>query len=162
MPPPAGSLRLIKRHIRELRISRTTIIVTIYFIINVLGRLSVAIFGLAYNMMDKTGIEYPILATNWTSVSWTNHVNPTTNAVVHPPIPNFQGAEGKDTSSKALSCSNELTQKKKSCQIPYGMDCGSIPRDQTGLTRTSLKSLSLTLETIAPTYCQALKSQTLH
>ncbi|KAG0634062.1 hypothetical protein HOY80DRAFT_1100907 [Tuber brumale] len=55
--PPAGSLRLIKRHIRERRISRSTLIVTTYLVTNVVGRLSVAIFGLAYNMTDKTGIE---------------------------------------------------------------------------------------------------------
>ncbi|KAG0137900.1 hypothetical protein HOY82DRAFT_496838 [Tuber indicum] len=76
MSPPAGSLRLIKRHVRERRISRTTLIVTAYLVVNVVGRLSVAIFGLAYNMTDKTGIEYPILATNWTSALWTDRIFP--------------------------------------------------------------------------------------
>ncbi|KAG0634063.1 hypothetical protein HOY80DRAFT_1100913, partial [Tuber brumale] len=74
MSPPAGSFRLIKRHVRERRISRTTLIVTAYLVTNVVGRLSVAIFGLAYNMTDKTGIEYPILATNWTSALWTDPI----------------------------------------------------------------------------------------
>ncbi|KAG0633451.1 hypothetical protein HOY80DRAFT_1105449 [Tuber brumale] len=60
MSPPTGSLRLIKRHIREWRISRTTFIVTAYLLTNVIGRLSVAIFGLAYNMTDKTGIDFRI------------------------------------------------------------------------------------------------------
>ncbi|KAG0137915.1 hypothetical protein HOY82DRAFT_666824 [Tuber indicum] len=73
---PTGSVRLIKRHVQERRISRTTFIVTAYLITNVVGRLSVAIFGLAYNMADKTGIEYPILATNWTSALWTGLVFP--------------------------------------------------------------------------------------
>ncbi|KAG0635126.1 hypothetical protein HOY80DRAFT_1140123 [Tuber brumale] len=79
--PPAGSLRLIKRHIQERRISRTTLIVTTYLVTNVVGRLSVAIFGLAYNMTDKTGIEHPILATNWTSALWTDRIlfNKTSN-----------------------------------------------------------------------------------
>ena len=54
-----------------------------------------AIFGLAYNMMDKTGIEYPILATNWTSVSWTNYVDTTTNEVYGPGQDNSKAAEGK-------------------------------------------------------------------
>ncbi|KAG0633224.1 hypothetical protein HOY80DRAFT_653717 [Tuber brumale] len=74
MSPPAGSFRLIKRHIRERRISRTTFIVAAYLVTNVIGRLSVAIFGLAYNTTEKTGIEYPILATNWTSALWTGQI----------------------------------------------------------------------------------------
>ena len=56
-----------------------------------------AIFGLAYNMMDKTGIHYPILATNWTSVSWTGHIDP------NKPEEQMQfgqvATEGKDTTS---------------------------------------------------------------
>ncbi|KAG0137922.1 hypothetical protein HOY82DRAFT_644982, partial [Tuber indicum] len=76
MSPPAGSLRLIKRHIQEWRISRTTFVVAAYLVTNIIGRLSVAIFGLAYNMTDKTGIEYPILATDWTSASWSGHIFP--------------------------------------------------------------------------------------
>jgi len=94
MSPPAGSLRLIKQHIQEMRISRTTFIVTLYLITNVLGRLSVAIFGLAYNMMDKTGIEYPILATNWTSASWSGNFNTTIDLDEGHPL-SSKGAEGK-------------------------------------------------------------------
>ncbi|KAG0634073.1 hypothetical protein HOY80DRAFT_1061535 [Tuber brumale] len=75
MSPPTGSLRLIWRHIRERRMSRTTFIVAAYLFTNVVGRLSVAIFGLSYNMTDKTGIEYPILVTNWTSASWTGRIS---------------------------------------------------------------------------------------
>ncbi|KAG0635125.1 hypothetical protein HOY80DRAFT_1094813 [Tuber brumale] len=97
MSPPAGSLRIIERHIRERRISRTTFIVTAYLITNVVGRLSVAIFGLAYNMTDKTGIEYPILATNWTSAPWTSRIFPngTANTTIDSDV-----TEGKDTTSQ--------------------------------------------------------------
>ncbi|KAG0137899.1 hypothetical protein HOY82DRAFT_644931, partial [Tuber indicum] len=96
MSPPAGSLRLIERHIREWRISRTTLIVSAYLVTNVVGRLSVAIFGLAYNMTDKTGIEYPILATNWTSAIWASGISPhrTDNARVD----KYASGESKDTS----------------------------------------------------------------
>ena len=97
MSPPAGSLQLIKRHIQELRISRTTLIVTLYLITNVLGRLSVAIFGLAYNIMDQTGIQYPILATNWTSASWASYLNTTSNKVGEPDIFDPKATEGKNT-----------------------------------------------------------------
>ena len=109
MSPPTGSLRLVKRHIRERRISRTTFIVTVYLIINVLGRLSVAIFGLAYNMMDKTGIDYPILATNWTSVSWTSDVDTTINQADEEMELDKEATEGKDTTSIILlRCRNGL------------------------------------------------------
>ena len=37
-----------------------------------------AVFGLTYNMMDRTGIEYPILSTNWASVSWAGYSNAST------------------------------------------------------------------------------------
>jgi len=121
MSPPARSLRLIRRHIRGLRISRTTFIVTVYLVTNVFGRLTVAIFGLAYNMMDQTGIEYPILATNWTSVSWTSHVN-ATDEVLMPYLFNLGAAEGKDTSLKNLhySCKPALTHLKRI--VEFGME----------------------------------------
>ena len=95
MATPTGSLRLIKRHVREWRISPTTFIVTAYLITNVLGRLSVATFGLAYNMMDKKGIEYPILATNWTSAAWTSYVDTDTNKVDGLNSFDSKAAEGK-------------------------------------------------------------------
>ncbi|KAG0634072.1 hypothetical protein HOY80DRAFT_929240 [Tuber brumale] len=95
MSSPAGSFRLIKRHIRERKMSRTTLIVTAYLVTNVIGRLSVAIFGLAYNMKDETGIEYPILATNWKSASWTGRIFPegTSNRWGD----GYVRSEGKDT-----------------------------------------------------------------
>jgi len=102
MSPPTRSLRLVKRHIRERRISRTTFIVTIYLTINVLGRLSVAIFGLAYNMLDKTGIDYPILATNWTSISWAGNVDTTTNQADEEMELDQEATEGKDATSMII------------------------------------------------------------
>ena len=95
MATPTRSLRLIKRHIRERRISRTTLIVTAYLLTNILGRLSVAIFGLAFNLKDGTGLDYPILATNWTSALWTRNIDLIADVPGAP-----QGAEiveGKDT-----------------------------------------------------------------
>lgn len=91
MSPPTGSVRLIQRHIREWRISRTTFIVTVYLVINIFGRLSVAIFGLAYNMTNETGIDYPILGTNWTSVSWTGQADTLAS------LDQIKRAEGRDT-----------------------------------------------------------------
>ena len=95
MGPPTGSLRLIWRHLRKDSTSRTTWIVTVYLIINVFGRLSVAVFGLTYNMMDRTGIEYPILSTNWASVSWASYHNASTDPSLYDPAI----ANGKNTTS---------------------------------------------------------------
>jgi len=135
MSPPAGSLRLIKRHIQELRISRTTFIVILYLTTNVLGRLSVAIFGLAYNMMDKTGIEYPILATNWTSAAWASYLNTTTNEMGEQDLWDAQAVEGKHTTLVVIvlyqyTCTNT---SKKSCWIQYGRDWRSMPGCHSGL-----------------------------
>ena len=55
-----------------------------------------ATFGLAYNMMDRTGIEYPILATDWTSISWTLHVNHS-GKIQDPSSVSPGAAEGKNT-----------------------------------------------------------------
>ena len=95
MAPPTGSLRLIIRHVREWRISPTTFIVTAYLITNVLGRLSVAIFGLGYNMIDESGFDYITLATNWTSASWTNYLDTDTNEADGLNLFNSEAAEGK-------------------------------------------------------------------
>ena len=96
MAPPTGSLRLIWRHLWKDGTSQTTWIVTAYLILNVFGRLSVAAFGLTYNIMDRTGIEYPILSTNWASVSWASYYNASTVLPVY--LYNPGTADGKDTS----------------------------------------------------------------
>jgi len=101
MSPPNCSLRLIKRHIGERRTSRTTLIVTLYLIANILGRLSVALFGLAFNIKDEKGIDYPILATNWSSALWTGNFYPSTAGPA-----DYEIVEGKDTGTQY--CSNEL------------------------------------------------------
>ena len=92
MSPPNCSLRLIKRHIKEGRTSRTTLIVTLYLITNILGRLSVALFGLAFNIKDEKGIYYPILATNWTSALWTRSLN-----TLGSDVNGYEIVEGKET-----------------------------------------------------------------
>ena len=80
MAPPTRSLRLIKRHIRERRISRTTFIIAAYLITNILGRLSVAIFGLAFNMNEEKKLKHPPLETNWSSAFWTGNIDVFSNA----------------------------------------------------------------------------------
>ena len=106
MATPTRSLRLIKRHIRERRISRTTLIVTAYLLTNILGRLSVAIFGLAFNLKDEKRIEYPTLATNWTSALWTGNINPLADLTGAPK--GYEIVEGMDTTPLHSVLDNEL------------------------------------------------------
>lgn len=74
---------------------------TIYLITNILGRSSVAIFGLAFNLKDEKGITYPILATNWASALWTRNIDPSPGG---PDIPKkHEIVEGKDTTPPRLS-----------------------------------------------------------
>ncbi|KAF8245479.1 hypothetical protein K440DRAFT_646264 [Wilcoxina mikolae CBS 423.85] len=65
MVSPTGALRLVFRHIRQRKWTRTTSIVAAYIFVNVAGRLSVAIFGLTFNLPDESVIEYPHQVTDW-------------------------------------------------------------------------------------------------
>ncbi|KAF8243857.1 hypothetical protein K440DRAFT_605725 [Wilcoxina mikolae CBS 423.85] len=65
MASPPGALRLVYHHVREWKWTRTTSIVALYFIVNISGRLSVAIFGLTFNLAETGLIEYPVQRANW-------------------------------------------------------------------------------------------------
>ncbi|RPA96895.1 hypothetical protein L873DRAFT_1791339 [Choiromyces venosus 120613-1] len=67
MPSPSGSLALIYAQIREWRFSSTTFIVMLYLFINIVGRFSVAIFGLTYNLADLPIVTPPTHVTDWSS-----------------------------------------------------------------------------------------------
>lgn len=67
MKSPTGSAKLLIAHFREWRVSLTTFIVMLYLFVNVTGRLSVAIFGLTYNLEDKPIEIPPTLITDWNS-----------------------------------------------------------------------------------------------
>jgi len=67
MPSPTGSAKLLIAHVREWRLSQTTLIVMLYLLLNLTGRFSVAIFGLTYNLVDDLVDEYPTYTINWNS-----------------------------------------------------------------------------------------------
>ncbi|KAF8252106.1 hypothetical protein K440DRAFT_537548, partial [Wilcoxina mikolae CBS 423.85] len=71
MGSPTGALRLIVKNVSQSRWTRTTSIVAMFFFVNIAGRLSVALFGLTFNLTDVPGVDYPIMVTNW-SVDPTN------------------------------------------------------------------------------------------
>jgi hypothetical protein len=71
MPNPTGSLALIMHHCGPSgRFSSTTVIVLIYLVVNILGRLSVAVFGLTYDLNENAGIEYPVLLPDFSGPEW--------------------------------------------------------------------------------------------
>jgi hypothetical protein len=78
MEPPQGALRLVWQHVQEWKWTRTTSIVALYLVVNISGRLSVAIFGLTFNLAETLGIEYPIQRSNWSepssSKSYPHHI----------------------------------------------------------------------------------------
>ncbi|KAG0642459.1 hypothetical protein HOY80DRAFT_901073, partial [Tuber brumale] len=67
MPSPSGSAALVFTHIREWRLSLTTFIVMLYLVANIVGRFSVAIIGLTFNLADVPVVIPPTFVTNWAS-----------------------------------------------------------------------------------------------
>ena len=100
--------------------------------INVFGRLSVAAFGLTYNMMDRTGIQYPILSTNWASVSWTPNGTVKDKAVLDLFKTEDAEGEGPTPLDLMLEQGTGSNRSEKSFQIQFGMDYGSTPILQNG------------------------------
>jgi hypothetical protein len=72
MPNPTGSLRLVANHISRRHWSATTTVVMVYLLFNIIGRLSVATFGLTYDLNEEDAVEYPVMVTDWSSESWLN------------------------------------------------------------------------------------------
>jgi hypothetical protein len=71
MHTPAGAFKLTCHHLGSKgKWSRTTVIVLVYLIVNIAGRLSVAAFGLTYDFNENVGIEYPAKVTDFGSPNW--------------------------------------------------------------------------------------------
>ncbi|KAK3352775.1 hypothetical protein B0T25DRAFT_455920, partial [Lasiosphaeria hispida] len=60
-----GSIHLAWCYTKEWRWTRIMMIVLLYLLHNVGGRLSVATFGLTFDLNEFSGIEYPIVVANW-------------------------------------------------------------------------------------------------
>lgn len=48
----------------------TTVTVLVYLLANIIGRLSVAAFGLTFDLNEEQRIEYPTSITNWNTKDW--------------------------------------------------------------------------------------------
>ncbi|CUS15094.1 unnamed protein product [Tuber aestivum] len=69
---PTGAFRLIYHHTKDWKWSATTVVVVIYLFINIVGRLSVAAFGLTYDLNELPGLKYPVKLTDWSTPAWFN------------------------------------------------------------------------------------------
>jgi len=72
MANPTGALKLISYDTRKLKWTRTTIVVALYLLINIIGRLSVAAFGLTFDLNELPGIEYPVMLSDWSPIGSMN------------------------------------------------------------------------------------------
>ncbi|KAK0611296.1 hypothetical protein B0T14DRAFT_325418 [Immersiella caudata] len=70
MQNPTGSLRLVANHYLRGHWTTTTTIVLAYLLFNIVGRLSVATFGLTFDLNEEDAVEYPAMVTDWGSSSW--------------------------------------------------------------------------------------------
>ncbi|KAF8247173.1 hypothetical protein K440DRAFT_682824 [Wilcoxina mikolae CBS 423.85] len=67
MGSPAGALRMITKNVYRRKWTRTTSIVAAFVFVNIAGRLSVAFFGLTFNLAEVPGVYHPIMVSNWTA-----------------------------------------------------------------------------------------------
>ncbi|KAK3349081.1 hypothetical protein B0T25DRAFT_569733 [Lasiosphaeria hispida] len=73
MANPTGAFKLVWYHsLGPGKWSGTTGIVLLYLTVNIIGRLSVAAFGLTYDLNENAGVEYPPKVTDFGSSNWIN------------------------------------------------------------------------------------------
>jgi hypothetical protein len=73
MPNLTGAFRLIWKHtVCHRKWDITTTVVLVYLLVSIVGRLSVAAFGLTYDLNEQPGLEYPIKITDWHTSEWFN------------------------------------------------------------------------------------------
>jgi len=72
MASPTGAFKLIYYDTKKLKWTTTTTIVALYLLVNIIGRLSVAGFGLTFDLNELPGIEYPVLLPDWSPIGSMN------------------------------------------------------------------------------------------
>ncbi|RYP28805.1 hypothetical protein DL767_007023 [Monosporascus sp. MG133] len=70
MVNPTASLKLITGRIKDRQWMLTTFVATLYLLVNIVSRLSIAAFGLTFDLNEVTGIEYPVKVTDWSTDEW--------------------------------------------------------------------------------------------
>lgn len=89
MSDPVGSFHLLWSHTKSLRWTKITVVALLYLLFNIIGRLSVAGFGLTFDLNEVDGIEYPVKVTSWDTSRLANAPNLTTLS-----LPFFYNSEG--------------------------------------------------------------------
>ncbi|EMD68531.1 hypothetical protein COCSADRAFT_350137 [Bipolaris sorokiniana ND90Pr] len=70
---PTGAVKLIWIHtVQKRKWCVTTVIVMVYLLADIIGRISVAAFGLTFDLNEEPRIEYPTKLTNWGTSDWFN------------------------------------------------------------------------------------------
>ncbi|KAK0707873.1 hypothetical protein B0H67DRAFT_648009 [Lasiosphaeris hirsuta] len=73
MANPTGAFKVVWHHaVGRGKWSATSGIVLGYLVVNIIGRLSVAAFGLTYDLNENAGVEYPPKVTDFGSSNWVN------------------------------------------------------------------------------------------
>ncbi|KAK6496291.1 hypothetical protein TWF481_002316 [Arthrobotrys musiformis] len=67
---PTGALRLIWHHTANGKWTFTTLAVTVFLFLNISARLSVAAFGLTFDLNEVPSIEYQIKVADWSTRDW--------------------------------------------------------------------------------------------
>lgn len=75
MHNPTGSFKLIIHYIGRRKWS-SIVIVTGYLLVNILARLSVATFGITYDLNDNAGIQFPVTVTDFSTSMWMDRGGP--------------------------------------------------------------------------------------
>jgi len=65
IPNPTGSFRLIWHHTKGWCWTTTTLVVAVYLTLTLAGRLGIAALGLAFDLNEIEGINYPVMVTDW-------------------------------------------------------------------------------------------------
>ncbi|KAK3985424.1 hypothetical protein QBC44DRAFT_275230 [Cladorrhinum sp. PSN332] len=68
---PTGSLKLMWSHTWSGKgWTTTTVVVFLYYIVAILGRISVASLGLTFELSEEDGVDFPVMITDWNTTRW--------------------------------------------------------------------------------------------
>ena len=70
MANPTGSVRLVWDHIKRREWTFATSAALLYVFVNMVSRLSIAAFGLTYDLNEAARVEYPVKVTDWSTDGW--------------------------------------------------------------------------------------------
>jgi hypothetical protein len=70
MANPTGSVKLVWDHIKRREWTFAASASLLYVFVNMASRLSIAAFGLTYDLNEAARVEYPFKFTDWSTDGW--------------------------------------------------------------------------------------------